>query len=151
MNLLSSDECMVEIDGKGQVHITHCPGEAFNENCVIPKMKQNIKAMIWAAVMLGKKGPIHVLEYPGGKGGGMNKAQYISQVLGAHLKSFYDQMELKKPRVVFQQDGAPSHTAKLMKTWFTNNEVALFPHPPHCSDLNPIEPVWHELKKLFRA
>ena len=115
-------------------------------------MKQlNIKAMIWAAVMLRKKGLIVVLEYPGGKGGWMNKEQYISQVLNSHLKGFYDQIELKRPRVVFQQDGAPSHTAKLMKTWFTDNEVALFPHPPNSPDLNPVEPVLHELKKLFRA
>ena len=152
MNLMSSDECMVEIDGKGQVHVTCHPGEEFDENCVIPKMKQsNIKVMMWAAVMLGKKGPIVVLEYPGGKGGGMNKERHLSQVLDAHLRGFYDQMELERPRVVFQQDGTPSHTAKLMKTWFTNNEVALFPHPPNSPDLNPIEPVWHELKKVIRA
>ena len=47
MNLMSSDECMVEINGKGQVHVTCCPGEEFDENCVIAKMKQsNIKAII---------------------------------------------------------------------------------------------------------
>ena len=79
MNLMSSDECMVKSGGKGQVHIPCRPGEEFDENCVILKMKQsNIKAMIWAAVMLGKKGLIVVLEYPGGKGGGMNKERYIS-------------------------------------------------------------------------
>ena len=152
MNLMSSDECMVKLDGKGQVHITHCPREEFDENCVIPKMKQsNIKAMIWAAVMLGKKGLIVVLEYPGGNGGVMNKERYISQVLNAHHKGFYDQMELERPGVVFQQDSAPSHTARLTKTWFTNNGIALFPHPSNSPDLNPIKPVWHELKKLIRA
>ncbi|KIJ95279.1 hypothetical protein K443DRAFT_109012, partial [Laccaria amethystina LaAM-08-1] len=86
------------------------------ENCVILKMKQlNIKAMVWAAVMLGRKGPLVVLEYPGGKGGGMNAEQYISQVLDAHLKLFYDQVELERRGVVFQQDGAPSHNAKQTK------------------------------------
>ena len=60
-------------------------------------------------------------------------------------------MELERPGVVFQEDSAPSHTARLAKTWFTNNEVALFPHPPNSPDLNPIKPVWHELNKLIRA
>ena len=26
-----------------------------------------------------------------------------------------------------------------------------FPHPPSSPNLNPIEPVWHELKKIIRA
>ena len=60
--------------------------------------------------MLGKEEPLVVLEYPGGKGGGMNTEQYISQVLDGHLKIFYDQVELERPGVVFQQDGALSHT-----------------------------------------
>jgi transposase len=153
INLMPSDECMIEIDdGKGRVYITRRPREEYNENCVVPKMKQsNIKSMVWASVMLGKKGPIVALEYPGGKGGGMNKERYISQVLDAHVKPFYDQVEKERPGVVFQQDGAPSHTAKLTKKWFTDNEVVLFPHPPNSPDLNPIEPVWHELKKIIRA
>ena len=42
------DVCMVEIDGKGQVHVTnHHPREEFDEDCVTLKMKQsNIKALI---------------------------------------------------------------------------------------------------------
>ena len=153
INLMPSDECMIEIDdGKRHVYITCRPGEEFSENCVILKIKQsNIKSMVWASIMLGKKWPIVALEYPGGKGGGMNKERYISQVLVAHVKPFYDQVEKERPGVVFQQDGAPSHTAKLTQKWFTGNEVILFPHPPNSPDLNPIEPVWHELLKFIRA
>ena len=66
--------------------------------------------MICIAVMPGKKGLIVVLKYPGEKGGGMNKEWYIFQVLSAHLKGFYDEMELERPGVVFQQDSVPSHT-----------------------------------------
>jgi hypothetical protein len=65
----------------------------------------------------------------------MNAEWYISQVLDAHLKLFYDQVELERPGVVFQQDGAPSHNAKWTKQWFINNKVALFPHPPNSPDI----------------
>jgi hypothetical protein len=29
--------------------------------------------------------------------------------------------------------------------------ISVFPHPPSSPDVNPIEPVWHELKKLIQA
>jgi hypothetical protein len=39
--------------------------------------------------MKGNKGPLVVLEYPGGKGGGMNAKQYQEQVLKAKLHDYY--------------------------------------------------------------
>ena len=27
----------------------------------------------------------------------------------------------------------------------------MFPHPPSSPDINPIEPVWHKLKKIIQA
>jgi hypothetical protein len=42
--------------------------------------------------MDGKKGPIIALEYPGGKGGGMNSRRYIDQVLRGAFWDFWMQM-----------------------------------------------------------
>jgi transposase len=99
--------------------------------------------------MEGRKGPLVVLKYPGGRGGGMTRQRYISQVLEAHLFTFYHQMKENRPEVMFQQDGAPSHTSKLMKQWLADHRISLFPHPPSSPDINPIEPVWHKLKKII--
>jgi hypothetical protein len=64
--------------------------EEFDENCAIPTFKQSaIQVMVWGCVMKGKKGPLVVLEYPGGRGGGMNSERYQTQVLNAHLFDFY--------------------------------------------------------------
>jgi len=60
-------------------------------------------------------------------------------------------MERERPGIVFQQDGAPSHTAKVMKKWLADYGIDLFPHPPNSPDLNPIEPLWHDLKTIIRA
>ena len=73
-----------------------------------------MRVMVWGCIMKGRKGPLAVLEYPGGQGGGMTGQQYISQVLEAHLHTLYNQMKEERPEVVFQQDGAPSHTSKMM-------------------------------------
>ncbi|KAF5353056.1 hypothetical protein D9758_008811 [Tetrapyrgos nigripes] len=107
--------------------------------------------MVWGCIMKGKKGLLVVLEYPGGKGGGMNAKRYIEQVLEGKLEQFYEDMRSDRDGVVFQQDGTLSHTAKSMKKWLRDHGITLFPHPPSSPDISPIKCVWHELKKLVRA
>jgi transposase len=101
--------------------------------------------------MKGWKGPLVVLEYPGGKGGGMNTARCREQVLEGVLKDFYKQMDVERDGVIFQQDGAASHRSKSMKKWFSDHEIPLFFHPASSPDISPIEPVWHELKSSYEA
>ena len=86
-----SDECYVYLgDDRGTVWVTRTAEEEFDENCIIPTFKQStIQVMVWGCVVKGKKGPLVVLEYPGGRGGGMNSERYQTQVLDAHLFDFY--------------------------------------------------------------
>ena len=69
--------------------------------------------------MKGRKGPLIVLAYPGGKGGRMNSAQYKDQVLEGVLASFHAEVTGERGKVYFQQDGAASHCGKLMQKWFS--------------------------------
>lgn len=101
--------------------------------------------------MDGWKGPLVVLDYPGGKGGGMNAKQYCEQVLEGCLLEFYKEMRKKRQGVIFQQDNAPSHTAKTTLTWLRNHAIPVLFHPPNSPDLTPIEPVWQVLKHALRA
>ncbi|KAF5333764.1 hypothetical protein D9758_016585 [Tetrapyrgos nigripes] len=148
-----SDESYVYIgDPKGQVWVTRRPEEEWEEDCLIPTFKQSsIRVMVWGCIMKGKKGPLVVLEYPGGKGGGMNAKRYQEQVLGGKLVEFYQEMDSERQNIAFQQDGAPSHTAKTTLKWLKDHNIKVFPHPPSSPDLNPIEDIWRELKKHVRA
>jgi len=65
--------------------------------------------MIWGCISKGKKGPLIVLEYPGGKGGGMNTDHYISQVLEGPVTHFFAEMKCLQRGPIFMQDGAASH------------------------------------------
>ncbi|KAF5319866.1 hypothetical protein D9758_018521 [Tetrapyrgos nigripes] len=107
--------------------------------------------MVWGCMMKGKKGLLVVLEYPGGRGGGMNARRYQEQVLEGKLLEFYQEMDSERGDIKFQHDGAPSHTAKSTKKWLSDHGIPLFPHPPSSPDLNPIEPVWHKLKHGVQA
>ena len=96
--------------------MTRCPDEEFDEDCLVPTFKQSsVCVMVWGCIMKGWKGPPVVLEYPGGKGGGMNTARYREQVLEGVLKDFYKQMDAEMDGVIFQQDGAANHRSKSTK------------------------------------
>lgn len=147
-----SDESYVYLgDSHGRTYVMCRADEVFEEDCLIPSFKQSsIRVMVWGCIMKDRRGPLVVLEYPGGKGGGMNAKRYREQVLDPILAPFYGDMRSARGVVKFQQDGAPSHKAKTTLKWFDDHAIPLFPHPPSSPDLNPIEPVWHELKTRLR-
>ena len=78
-----SDEAYLCLgDAKGSVYVTRRDDEVLNDDCVVQTFKQSsVRIMIWGCIMEDSKGPLVVLEYPGGKGGGMNAARYQDQVL----------------------------------------------------------------------
>ncbi|PBK58712.1 hypothetical protein ARMSODRAFT_854353, partial [Armillaria solidipes] len=114
-----SDECYVHLDDKtGQIFVMQHVDEELDESCVVLTFKQSsMHVMVWGCVTLGWKGPLAVLEYSGGKGGGMTAARYQKQVLESQLKVFWKDLKEAQPGLAFQQDGAPSYTAKTIKCW----------------------------------
>lgn len=148
-----SDEVYVVLgDRKGSVYVTRKADEEFHKDCVVPKFKQsNLRIMAWGCIMKGKKGPLTVLEYPGGRGGGMTAARYQNQVLEKFVHDFYMEASEERGWVLFEQDGAPSHRAKSTIHWLEQNSVETMPQPASSPDVVPIEPLWHNLKELIRA
>jgi transposase len=150
-----SDECYFYPgnDGRHRVYVTRTPEERWDDDCLQQTSKQNaVRVMAWACIMHGVKGPLIFLEYPGGKGGGINAERYREQVLDPVLKDFFTQMKEKRGHeVVFMHDGAPAHRATATKRWFAENQIPLFFHPANSPDLNPIEPVWADIKRFLRT
>lgn len=139
------DEAYIYLgDDWGHIFITWHADEKFFDECLVPTFKQSpIHVMVWACIMEGRKGPLVVLEYPGGKGSGMNTKRYCEQVLDGVLKGFYGKMKQEHGRVHFQQDNVLCHTSRQMRKWFDDKGILLFYHPPNSPNLSPIEPVWH--------
>jgi hypothetical protein len=151
MDVIWSDESYVHLDKTSRIYVTCTADEEYNDDCVIPTFKQsNVRVMVWGCIAHGWKGPLVILEYPGGKGGGMTAERYREQVLEGVLEDAICDFQAKRPGICFQQDGAPCHKAKSTHRWFSARKIPLFPHPASSPDLSPIEPVWHELKKRIR-
>ena len=118
----------------------------------MPRFKQSpIRIMVWGCITEGMKGPLFALEYPGGKGGGMNAKRYREQVLEGGFYEWYMERCEALGLVAFQEDRAVSHRAKSTKLWLKEHLVDTFPHPPSSPDLSPIEPLWNDLKNYIRA
>jgi hypothetical protein len=148
-----SDECYIHLsDDRGTVWVTRQPNEEFQEDCLVPQFKQSpIRIMVWGCITEGMKGPLFALEYPGGKGGGMNAKRYREQVLEGGFYEWYMERCEALGLVAFQEDGAASYRAKSTKLWLKKHLVDTFPHPPSSPDLSPIEPLWNDLKNYIRA
>jgi len=95
--VIFSDECYVYLDDqRGHIYVTRRADEEFKEDCLIPTFTQShVRLMIWGCIMKGRRGPLVVLEYPGGRGGGMTAERYQEQVLEETLLPFWKEMRSK--------------------------------------------------------
>lgn len=49
--------------------------------------------MVWGCFAYNYKGPLIILDYPGGASGGMNLQWYIDQVLDATVSNVYNKLK----------------------------------------------------------
>jgi hypothetical protein len=78
--------------------------------------------------------------------GNMTKHVYLD-ILGDKLGGSLEHLALEPGEVIFQQDNASSHKAKVCLKWFEDHGIELLEWPPYSPDLNPIEKLWVELKR----
>ncbi|CAK5283824.1 unnamed protein product [Mycena citricolor] len=155
-SVIWSDECYIHMNrNSGRVWVTRTPEEVYEEGCLVPTFKQSaVCVMVWGCIAHDFKGPLIILKYPGGKGGGMSADLYQKQVLKKHLHAIMKDLRKHRRRrikIQFQQDGASCHTAHSTIDWLEDHKIPVFPHPACSPDVSPIEPCWHELKKRIRA
>jgi len=115
------------------------------EDVIVTRIQKPVSIMVWGGISATSKTPLLFLE----KGVKMNQNTYREILENSVLpwaKTTYSNHDW-----IFQQDSAPSHTAKLIQKWlFENFPNFITPEewPPYSPDLNPMDySVWGILEQ----
>ncbi len=98
--------------------------------------------MIWCEMSSAGVGPFCFLK--------TNVTAPVYQYILEHFMLLSADQLFKDADFIFQQDLAPAHTAKSIKSWLNDHGVGVLGCPENSQDLNPIENLWGIVKRKMR-
>lgn len=121
----------------------------INKNRLLVERAKFAKhVMVSAGVCFGGKGRLHFIPDKAK----VNTKLYVESLLP---KLIEDCKSVLPSGFIFQQDGAPAHTAKLAQDWIAtncNDFIGKDEWPPNSPDLNPLDyHVWGVMLERYRA
>jgi len=135
--VLFSDESNFEVfNRKGKVWVKRLKHEKYLPRFITPRLQGGGgSAGIWGCFSHAGTGVSRIYT------GRINQYLYIDTLEECLLPSAQLLIGDNSP-FLFQQDGAPAHTAHSVQDWFSQSNVELLPWCARSPDLNPIENIW---------
>lgn len=141
--VIFSDESKFDVCvGDFRKRVIRTKSEAFHKDCLKRTVKFPQGIMIWGSISVKGVGNLEFLD-------GMVNAEKYQDILNRSLLPCIRE-QFCNEQFIFQQDGASCHTAKSTKKFFGNNDIPVLTWPSSSPDLNVIETLWHEMKKVLR-
>lgn len=102
--------------------------------------------MVWGCMTaLGVGYACRIIEYP-------MKSELYTHILNTTYKETLQFYGLTNKNVIFQQDGDSKHTSNYTLNWLRRHRIKYIEDwPPNSPDLNPIENLWHCVKRRLTA
>ena len=112
-------------------------GSILPSHINIPRFQSAASVMVWGAVFRYGKLPLVFIEKNVKINAAYYKTEVLEKVVAPALWDLYG-----KDHYVFQQDGAPAHTANIVQVWYRENLTDFLDKtlwPPRSPDLNPLD------------
>lgn len=139
--VIFSDETTIEVQ-LAQPRLVRKGSEPLSPLHMSQRIKMPQKVMIWGCMSHYGFGRLHVVE------GTMNSSKYIN-VLSNRMKPQADAW-YNGSQYIFQQDNAPCHTARTVKSFMAQQDIEILDWPSSSPDMNPIETLWAVIKQKLR-
>lgn len=138
-SVMFSDETMIKQFYSFSSHVRRPVGQRYNSRYTIPRVKNSPQTMLWGCISGAGTAGLHFFP-PHSTVNAAVYLQLLQEQLPMHMAAHHCS--------TFQHDGAPAHSAKLVKNWLSNQPYdVLGPWPGNSPDLNPIENCWGVMKK----
>ena len=118
-------------------------GERF-EDCCVQQVSRwgGGSVMVWGGISWRHKTQLIVVD------GNLTARRYINEILEPEVVPF---LRNNGDVMLFQQDKARAHSARLTMDFFNQNGLQVLPWLAFSPDLNPIEHLWDQLGKMCTA